>query len=228
MSYIEAINNPPPLPLDPLPKDQLEDRRLWIGNLDPRVTDPFTLAVLCANTLFFPYRYQLIKLLQKHGAVEKFDLLFHRNGPMAGQPRGYAFVTYENTANATKAMEALDGQTIGNKRIAVRLAHSVSRDELEKPKPQLSIPALAGAKEEKNASSMTKIQEIEAKLKMMEKSSESEFELNRASGSSGHRSGPLVVPGQVLHSYRQQRQQYNSTRDRPYSSSRLHRHRHRR
>lgn len=76
---------------------------------------------------FFSYRYQLIKILQKHGTIEKFDLLFHRNGPLAGQPRGYAFVTYGSTENANKAMEALDGQTLGTKRIAVRLAHSVSR-----------------------------------------------------------------------------------------------------
>ena len=39
-------------------------------------------------------------------------------------------MTYTSTVSATRAMEALDGKTIGSKRIAVRLAHSVSRVRL--------------------------------------------------------------------------------------------------
>jgi len=32
--------------------------------------------------------------MQKCGAIEKFDMLFHKGGPMVGQSRGYAFVTF--------------------------------------------------------------------------------------------------------------------------------------
>lgn len=50
---------------------------------------------------------------------------------------------------------------------------------MDKPKPKIEIPALAGAKkEDKKISRETAIQAIEAKLKLM-KESEEEFELNK-------------------------------------------------
>lgn len=42
------------------------------------------------------------------------------------------------------------------------------QDDQDKPKPELGIPALAGAKPEMKLSKKTAIQSIEAKLKMME------------------------------------------------------------
>ncbi|XP_051168117.1 probable RNA-binding protein 18 [Leptopilina boulardi] len=151
-----------PLPLEPIKTNQIEDRRLWVGNLDLRINE-----------------YQLLKLLQKHGTIEKFDLLFHRSGPQAGQPRGYAFVTYKLVKDAECAMEKLHNLRIGSKNIVVRWAHSVSESDMEKPKPKIDIPALAGAKKEDNKISReTAIQAIEAKLKMMRESPE-EFELNK-------------------------------------------------
>jgi RNA recognition motif-containing protein len=75
----------------------------------------------------FSYRYHLLKLVQKYGSIEKFDLLFHRSGPSAGQPRGYAFVTYSSKADATKAKDALDGKMVGCKSVVVRWANSVSK-----------------------------------------------------------------------------------------------------
>lgn len=50
---------------------------------------------------------------------------------------------------------------------------------LQKEKPILNIPALAGAKSERKLSKMTTIQAIEAKLKTMEEASSSlHFEIN--------------------------------------------------
>lgn len=68
------------------------------------------------------YWYQLIKMLQKFGNVEKFELLFHRYGPLSGQPRGYAFVTYEKIESSNLALHKLHGQRIGIKDVRVRLA----------------------------------------------------------------------------------------------------------
>ncbi|KAF6126863.1 RNA binding motif protein 18 [Phyllostomus discolor] len=48
-----------------------EGHRLWIGNLDPKITE-----------------YHLLKLLQKFGTVKQFDFLFHKSGALEGQPRG--------------------------------------------------------------------------------------------------------------------------------------------
>lgn len=161
MSLCETVTNP--LPLDPLPENKLEDRRLWIGNLDPRITE-----------------YHLLKILQKYGDFERFDLLFHRSGPLAGQPRGYAFVTYKESVDAKKAKESLDGKMLGCKRVAVRWANSVSKEDMDKPKPKLEIPALAGAKSEKKLSREITIQAIEAKLKMMEHNNSDEFKIDNS------------------------------------------------
>ncbi|XP_026286870.1 probable RNA-binding protein 18 isoform X2 [Frankliniella occidentalis] len=159
-----------PIPRDePNLNNEIQDKRLWIGNLDPRLSE-----------------YNLLKLLQKYGTIDKFDLLFHRSGPLSGFPRGYAFCTYKNTEDAVLAMQNMDGQLVGSKQITVRWAHSMSKDEMEsKPKAELSIPVLAGAKsskaEKKPVSKKTAIQAIEAKLRLMEQSNTSdEFEINNS------------------------------------------------
>jgi RNA recognition motif-containing protein len=72
--------------------------------------------------------------VQKYGTIEKFDLLFHRSGPSAGQPRGYAFVTYSSKADATNAKDALDGMVMGCKKVVVRWANSVSKVFIRKLK----------------------------------------------------------------------------------------------
>lgn len=72
------------------------------------------------------YWYQLLKILEKHGRLEKFDLLFHRSGPLAGQPRGYAFVTFSTSDDARKMKDVMDGKMIGSKRLVVRWAHIVN------------------------------------------------------------------------------------------------------
>ncbi|XP_034950601.1 probable RNA-binding protein 18 [Chelonus insularis] len=157
-----ADNPKIPLPLDTIKPINLDDKRLWVGNLDLRVNE-----------------YQLLKIVQKYGKIEKFDLLFHRSGPQAGQPRGYAFVTYAMLEDAEKAKKALHNARIGSKNIVVRWAHTVSETEMEKTKPKIDIPALAGAKKEDNKISReTAIQAIEAKLKLM-RECEDEFELNK-------------------------------------------------
>ncbi|XP_076682492.1 uncharacterized protein LOC143376253 isoform X3 [Andrena cerasifolii] len=140
--------------------------------------------------------------------MKKFDLLFHRSGPQAGQPRGYAFVTYKTVQDAEAAKDALHNLKVGAKNIIVRWAHSVTESDIDKPKPKIDIPALAGAKKEDKRiryiveqkylyglwgddrqtlfirtynflnSRETAIQAIEAKLKLMNESEE-EFELNK-------------------------------------------------
>ncbi|CAH1645878.1 unnamed protein product [Spodoptera littoralis] len=138
-----------PLHLEPFQHGEVSDKRIWIGNLDTRVNE-----------------YQLLKLVRAYGNIEKFDMLFHRSGPNAGQPRGFAFVTFKLRQDAIKAMNSLNGQMLGTKRISVKFAKNT--DEQEKPKPELGIAVLAGAKPELKLSKKTAIQSIEAKLKMME------------------------------------------------------------
>ncbi|XP_053625558.1 probable RNA-binding protein 18 [Plodia interpunctella] len=138
-----------PLHLEPIHQSEVCEKRLWIGNLDTRVNE-----------------YQLLKMVRVYGNIEKFDMLFHRSGPNIGQPRGFAFVTYKLRQDAISAMNSLNGQLLGSKRICVKFAKNT--EDQEKPKPELGIAALAGAKPEMKLSRKTAIQSIEAKLKMME------------------------------------------------------------
>lgn len=75
--------------------------------------------------MFFNW-YQFLKLVQNHGNIEKFDLLFHRSGPQAGLSRGYAFVTYKTSEDAENAMKALQNLKVGMKKIVVKYAHSIN------------------------------------------------------------------------------------------------------
>lgn len=91
-------------------------------------TDTFSNNVHDKNNLHIPfvfYWYQLLKLVQKHGTIEKFDLIFHRNGPQAGQPRGYAFVTYTKQEDAIFAKNNLNDLLVGQKNVTVTWAHSM-------------------------------------------------------------------------------------------------------
>uniref|UniRef100_A0A182MXE5 RRM domain-containing protein n=1 Tax=Anopheles dirus TaxID=7168 RepID=A0A182MXE5_9DIPT len=102
-------------------------------------------------------------------------MLFHRSGPLAGYPRGYAFVTYENHKDSEAALRRLDGKVVGEKTIVVRWAKHVNREEGDRTKPKLEIPCLAGgSKGGANGplSQQTKIQALEAKLKMLESRSD--------------------------------------------------------
>ncbi|XP_050306934.1 probable RNA-binding protein 18 [Anthonomus grandis grandis] len=141
----------------------LDERKLWIGNLDSRVTE-----------------YQLLKLLQIHGTIEKFDIIFHRTGPLAGQPRGYAFVTFQKKEQASAAKSALNGKLLGQKNVRVTWANSQEMDpesQVTKPKPDLKIPALALSKDKIKTDRNSQIQAIEAKLKLMERK-EDELKIN--------------------------------------------------
>lgn len=77
-------------------------------------------------TLTFLYWYQLLKLVQKHGTIEKFDLIFHRTGSLAGQPKGYAFVTYSKQEEAVTAKKVLHSTLVGQKVISVMWAHTIN------------------------------------------------------------------------------------------------------
>ncbi|XP_023611731.1 probable RNA-binding protein 18 isoform X2 [Myotis lucifugus] len=84
-----------------------EGHRLWIGNLDPKITE-----------------YHLLKLLQKFGTVKQFDFLFHKSGALEGQPRGYCFVNFETKQEAEQAIQCLNGKLALSKKLVVRWAHA--------------------------------------------------------------------------------------------------------
>ncbi|XP_036792866.1 probable RNA-binding protein 18 isoform X2 [Oncorhynchus mykiss] len=80
-----------------------EGHRLWIGNIDPKITE-----------------YYLVKLLERFGKVKQFDFLFHKSGPMEGQPRGYCFVNLHTKEEAERAIHCLNGKLALSKKLVVR------------------------------------------------------------------------------------------------------------
>lgn len=84
-----------------------DGHRLWIGNIDPKITE-----------------YHLVKLLEKFGKVQQFDFLFHKSGPLEGQPRGYCFVNFHTKEEAERAIQCLNGKLALSKKLVVRWAHA--------------------------------------------------------------------------------------------------------
>ncbi|XP_068771354.1 probable RNA-binding protein 18 isoform X1 [Struthio camelus] len=161
-----------------LSEGALQDgHRLWIGNLDPKITE-----------------YHLLKLLQKFGKVKQFDFLFHKSGALEGQPRGYCFVNFETKQEAEKAIQCLNGKLALSKKLVVRWAHAqVKRTGLqeelltticlwrydhnknEKILPISLEPSSSTDPPQSNLSVSAKIKAIEAKLKMMAENPDAEF-----------------------------------------------------
>ncbi|XP_026369693.1 probable RNA-binding protein 18 isoform X1 [Ursus maritimus] len=169
-----------------------EGHRLWIGNLDPKITE-----------------YHLLKLLQKFGTVKQFDFLFHKSGALEGQPRGYCFVNFETKQapglrrltyfsdqmlwgahmkhmdillpglEAEQAIQCLNGKLALSKKLVVRWAHAqVKRYDHNKNDKILPIslePSSSTEPTQSNLSVTAKIKAIEAKLKMMAENPDAEY-----------------------------------------------------
>ncbi|KAJ3608894.1 hypothetical protein NHX12_023422 [Muraenolepis orangiensis] len=144
-----------------------DGHRLWIGNLDPKISE-----------------YHLVKLLERFGSVRQFDFLFHKAGPMEGQPRGYCFVNFRSRIEAERAVRCLDGKLALSRRLVVRWAHAQRFEgfRTEKSGPPSGLePGCGGPAEEGPACSSdghlstgAKIRAIEAKLLMMEQNPDQE------------------------------------------------------
>ncbi|XP_041914574.1 probable RNA-binding protein 18 isoform X1 [Sardina pilchardus] len=140
-----------------------EGHRLWIGNIDPKITE-----------------YHLVKLLEKFGKVKQFDFLFHKSGPMEGQPRGYCFVNFHTKEEAERAIQCLNGKLALSKKLVVRWAHAqVKRFEPfrgDKNMPASLEPSCSVPEEvSTNLSLNAKIRAIEAKLQMMDENPDEEY-----------------------------------------------------
>jgi RNA recognition motif-containing protein len=80
--------------------------KLYVGNL------PFTATEDSLRELFTP-----------HGTVEKIALITDRD---SGQPRGFGFIEMPN-ADASRAMQALNGQDFGGRALKINEAHDRER-----------------------------------------------------------------------------------------------------
>ena len=83
-----------------------EVTKLYVGNL------PFTATEDSVRALFAP-----------HGTVEKVALITDRD---TGRPRGFGFIEMSN-ADASKAMQALNGQDFDGRALKINEAHDRDR-----------------------------------------------------------------------------------------------------
>ncbi|KAI0036366.1 hypothetical protein K488DRAFT_41293 [Vararia minispora EC-137] len=89
----------------PRARETLQDR-LYIGNLHPSVTE-----------------HTLIQVFSKFGKLSNLDFLFHKTGALKGKPRGYAFVEYVSSDDATRALAAAHGKLLHGRKLVVTHAH---------------------------------------------------------------------------------------------------------
>ncbi|BFZ20553.1 hypothetical protein BsWGS_23592 [Bradybaena similaris] len=154
------------VPEDHYEDDDDDDRRLWIGNLGSEITE-----------------YSILKLVQKFGSLRRINFIYHKVGPDKGKPKGYCFVSFHTWEAAEKARKALDGRVILSRRLFVKWANKLKKDDVLLKKSKLKSPsevtpdtapppavvaALSASSAVAAASSEAKIKAIEAKLKMME------------------------------------------------------------
>ncbi|KAI5620077.1 putative RNA-binding protein 18 [Silurus asotus] len=124
-------------------------------------------------------KYHLVKLLEKFGKVKQFDFLFHKSGPMEGQPRGYCFVNFHTKEEAERAIQCLNGKLALSKKLVVRWAHAQRFEPFrgDKNLPASLEPSCSEAEEQPTSLSSVsaKIKAIEAKLQMMEENVDEEY-----------------------------------------------------
>ncbi|KAI3972067.1 hypothetical protein MKW92_032885 [Papaver armeniacum] len=78
--------------------DETSERRLYIGNLDQRITEPV-----------------LIKMFSPYGKIESEEFLWHTRGPKRGDPHGFAFIQF-----STK--EKMNGRLACGRPLVIRYA----------------------------------------------------------------------------------------------------------
>ena len=123
--------------------------RLWIGNLDPYLTE-----------------YSLLRLFQNFGVtIKNFNIVYHRSGPDKGKSKGYCFLTVASDEDAQKLIKGLDSKHVMGSRIQVRYA--LNDGELRKPQVE---PTRSVKTKQNNTAAIRSLQikRIEDKLKSME------------------------------------------------------------
>ncbi|KAF9973470.1 hypothetical protein BGZ73_003302 [Actinomortierella ambigua] len=135
-----------------------DDKRIYIGNLDPAIDE-----------------YTVVKLFTPYGKIANLDFMFHWHGPKKGTPRGYCFLEYETSEQASTAVKAMNKKTVKQKTLHVSLANAApvkaENDNVNKKRPiDSSRPtnfSLLKTGSLKNASMEEKIRAMENKLAQM-------------------------------------------------------------
>ena len=78
-------------------------KKLYVGNLPFSITED-----------------ELRQHFEPHGPIQSVNVITDRE---TGRARGFAFVEFEDSESAEKAMQALDGRDVGGRTLRVNEAH---------------------------------------------------------------------------------------------------------
>jgi RNA recognition motif-containing protein len=81
------------------------ENRLYLGNMDPGMTEG-----------------HVLKLMRGFGKLTRCDYLWHVTGPKRGQPRGYCFVEYDTREEAEKARLKTNGMRLFGRSLVCHFA----------------------------------------------------------------------------------------------------------
>ncbi|KAI9206350.1 uncharacterized protein BJ171DRAFT_28805 [Polychytrium aggregatum] len=106
-----------PAPVEPTPDDQQQkpetvESRLYIGNLDPSITE-----------------FKLIKMFERFGPIARIDYLWYKVGPKKGQPRGYCFLEFIQKEDAAKALSVMKGKIVSGRTLVVSYSHEQKKTD---------------------------------------------------------------------------------------------------
>ncbi|CAL5367346.1 unnamed protein product [Camellia sinensis] len=137
--------------------DEKCDCRLYIGNLDLRITEA-----------------TLIKMFSPFGKIVAEDFLWHTRGPKRGEPRGFAFIQFSTREEAELAKEKMNGKLVCGRPLVVRLASEKylveTANNSSKVIGEASKSSIAGTSSGQ-VSRSAKIAAIKNKLKAIEEES---------------------------------------------------------
>ncbi|KAJ3038311.1 putative RNA-binding protein 18 [Rhizophlyctis rosea] len=121
--------------------------RIYIGNLDPSVTE-----------------YRILKIFGKFGKIAKIDYLWHKHGPKKGEPRGYCFLEYENNKSCQDAIQQLNGTQLGGRYLVVSFSFDHKPEELSGPASVSQTRARLNARRDYNPVQESINQRVQAKV----------------------------------------------------------------
>ncbi|KAI3943757.1 hypothetical protein MKW98_004262 [Papaver atlanticum] len=139
--------------------DETSERRLYIGNLDQRITESV-----------------LIKMFSPYGKIESEEFLWHTRGPKRGEPRGFSFIQFSTKEEAQLAKQKMNGRLACGRPLVIRYASEKYYLEMSSTSPKPSN-VVSEAKKASQAGSSThsgqmsrsaKIAAIKNKLKSLE------------------------------------------------------------
>ncbi|KJE92557.1 hypothetical protein CAOG_03502 [Capsaspora owczarzaki ATCC 30864] len=132
--------------------------RLFIGNLDARLTE-----------------YHLLQMLQRYEGFTKLHFLWHAAGPKRGEPRDYCFVEFATAETANRAVEQLNGKLALGRALRVSIAKEKAEDDgwnRKRPTEEHGLEVPQTLSLDNIANITARILAVEQKLRLMERESE--------------------------------------------------------